>query len=259
MTAVAPLTNYSLCCFRTKLCNNFVNGSCSFKASTCIYSHNNICIRRCPYYLSDMSYIRYLPIICKRVVLGPDFRVLQCDCEHGNECIYSHCLDELLYHPQFYKIIKCKSYQEGKCCYSFCPFVHEEAEQRTIKHFYLPFTKGMDLPPIEYITPVDKIGKIRPNTKSLVKRKEKPIKAANSNSKSAGDVSGMLYNLRINNIIPLEQVAPEEETPQDTISRSSTIEREFVQLVSSIEDVTKETKMSLLENIKKLLESPRLF
>ncbi|KAK1443925.1 hypothetical protein BgAZ_208010 [Babesia gibsoni] len=157
MSNYKVLNKNSISCFRTKMCNSYVSGTCKFTAAKCLYSHCPICTRRCPFYLSDTSFIRYIPVLCKNIVFGPNFEVIAFNCPYGNDCIYSHCLDELLYHPNFYKTIACKDLLEGSCKNPFCPFVHKKSEQRALKHYKVPFSKGIEIPPIKYITLVNRM------------------------------------------------------------------------------------------------------
>ncbi|AFZ79000.1 hypothetical protein BEWA_018450 [Theileria equi strain WA] len=151
------LNDEELRCFRTKMCNNLLNGKCHFKESRCIFSHNSICTRRCPIYLSDTTFIRYIPLFCSHVVLGQNYKTIKSNCPFGNECIYSHSLDEILYHPQFYKTITCEHYVKGGCKHTFCPFVHSDLERRPVDHYKLPFTNNIYIPPNKFITVVDTI------------------------------------------------------------------------------------------------------
>lgn len=174
------LNKNSLSCFRTKMCNSYVSGTCKFTAAKCLYSHCAICTRRCPFYLSDTSFIRYIPVLCKYSVFGPKFEVIELRCPYGNDCIYSHCLDELLYHPNFYKTIACKDLMEGSCKNRFCPFVHKKSEQRTLKHYKVPFSKGMEIPPIKCITLVNRMV----HTKSSSEYPNRPASTSNRHSSS---------------------------------------------------------------------------
>ncbi|CDR93876.1 hypothetical protein BBBOND_0102050 [Babesia bigemina] len=169
------LNKMALSCFRTKQCVHYLRGNCNFTDSKCLYSHQSICVRRCPFYLSDTSYIRYLPLLCRNVVFGPKFEVIEMNCPHGNECVFSHCIDELLYHPNFYKIIPCKDHLLGFCGQGYCPFVHDKSEQRALRHYKLPFAKGVKIPHIKHITVVDRIVRKKPRTDA--RKPNKPSRA----------------------------------------------------------------------------------
>lgn len=176
----------SLSCFRTKMCTSYMEGNCKYTETRCLYSHCPISTRRCPFYLSDTSFIRYIPVLCKNIVFGPNFEVIQLNCPYGNDCIYSHCLDELLYHPIFYKIIACKDLLEGSCKLTFCPFVHKKSEQRTLRHYKVPFSKGLEIPPIKYITLVNRIMYNKGNADSS-KRAAISSKSDNSSTSCSSD------------------------------------------------------------------------
>ncbi|GIX63558.1 zinc finger protein, putative [Babesia caballi] len=158
------LDDDALSCFRTKLCHNYMRGHCRFTDAGCLYSHQSICMRRCPVYLSNTSFVRYIPVLCKYIIFGPNFEVIRANCRYGVDCIYAHCLDELLYHPNFYKTILCKDVLEGRCEQIFCPFAHSKAEQRRLKDYKVPFAKNRKIPPIKHFTLVDKVERGRRNT-----------------------------------------------------------------------------------------------
>ncbi|PFH35599.1 hypothetical protein BESB_052500 [Besnoitia besnoiti] len=220
MACGSLLSEEDLCRFRTKKCRRLVSGACEFGITRCQYSHNQYWSRRCPIYLSDRSFIRYIHVLCPHVTTKqadvgdrPSHAGLGCGrprcvkrqagggppgqqsqhskghgrrrggsgsgkgseacccvdewkeeiivntCPRGGECPFAHSTEEILYHPLFYKMIICEKYREDVCDTYYCPFIHGLAEARQPKHYKLPFTTGIDIPPLPCVTIVAKIEK----------------------------------------------------------------------------------------------------
>ncbi|UKJ90147.1 hypothetical protein MACJ_001078 [Theileria orientalis] len=263
------LNDEELRCFRTKICNNLVKGRCNFKESRCIFSHNTVCTRRCPLYLSNTSFIRYIPLFCSHIVFTQNFRAIKSNCPFGNECIYSHSLDEILYHPQFYKTISCEHHLKGGCKHIFCPFVHDDSERRMIKHYKLPFTNNLYIPPNKYITVVDAINQ-RGGAKKRVESDSSTVHSVNSpplinQYRTFGDTDLQ------NDLIILRGMSMDQGFPNDMVkdvdyyqtrrvsnysSRLSSIEQLLSHITSSIEEPVV-NKDLLYDSIKGILDTPR--
>ncbi|KAL8425308.1 hypothetical protein Efla_001690 [Eimeria flavescens] len=170
MACMPLLSEDDLCRFRTKTCKRLLSGGCDFGLARCQYSHNKQWHRRCPVYVSDHSFIRYVHLLCPKVQLlkasgsgapGGGEAPLQCisSCERGWECPFAHSREEALYHPLVYKTAPCQRYQRGACSLYYCPYVHSESETRRPKCYRLPFTSGIDIPPIPNVVVVSHISK----------------------------------------------------------------------------------------------------
>eukprot|EP00923_Selenidium_pygospionis_P019696 GHVN01034354.1.p1 GENE.GHVN01034354.1~~GHVN01034354.1.p1 ORF type:complete len:608 (-),score=116.38 GHVN01034354.1:185-2008(-) len=133
--------------FRTKPCRREKQKGCEFGRNRCQYSHNDYWPRRCPFYLTDRSALRYLPYTCPQIKLGDNDLIVHNACDRGGHCPFAHSWEEVLYHPLFYKTSICKLFHQGECeCY-YCPYVHGLAEHRLITRTYtLPYTRGILLP-----------------------------------------------------------------------------------------------------------------
>ncbi|CDU17249.1 uncharacterized protein PY17X_0712900 [Plasmodium yoelii] len=64
MACTPLLSENDLYLFRTKQCLRLAKGNCEFGVDRCQYNHNTQWIRRCPYYISLPSYLRYIPVAC---------------------------------------------------------------------------------------------------------------------------------------------------------------------------------------------------
>ncbi|CUV06125.1 unnamed protein product [Cryptosporidium hominis] len=144
--ANALLSIEELTRFRTKLCRRSLREGCDFGPLRCQYSHNVYWPRRCPFYLSDRSALRYLPDIC------PDITILDNEtgkvanfCNRGGYCPYSHSMEEVIYHPLIYKSELCTAFQKGECKTYYCHLIHGLAERRQERIYTLPFTRGINL------------------------------------------------------------------------------------------------------------------
>lgn len=84
-------------------------------------------------------------------------------CSRGGECPFAHSIEEILYHPLFYKMIICENYRKGVCDTYYCPYVHGLAERRRPSEYKLPFTTGIDIPPLPFVTVVSRIEKKKDN------------------------------------------------------------------------------------------------
>uniref|UniRef100_A0A0G4HRF8 C3H1-type domain-containing protein n=1 Tax=Chromera velia CCMP2878 TaxID=1169474 RepID=A0A0G4HRF8_9ALVE len=123
--------------------------TCEFE-ERCQYSHNKFWQRRCPYYISDQSSLRYIPVICRDITVTEEDKILRNDCTQGGSCPFAHTHEEVNYHPLAYKTVNCEFFQKGGCKTFYCPFVHGLAERRTKKTFYFPFAATDDGKPVPH-------------------------------------------------------------------------------------------------------------
>ncbi|CAA9989454.1 zinc finger protein, putative [Plasmodium knowlesi strain H] len=156
MVYATLLSEEDLSRFRTKQCKRLLNGGCNFGIDRCQYSHNEFWNRRCPFYLSDSSFIRYITIMCPDVETKSDGSINSL-CLRGGECPFAHSAEEILYHPLYYKTKRCEDYKKGSCNTYYCPFIHGLAETRIPGTYKLPFTNGISIPNIPNVIIVDKI------------------------------------------------------------------------------------------------------
>ncbi|SBT78258.1 zinc finger protein, putative [Plasmodium ovale] len=156
MVYATLLSEEDLSRFRTKQCKRLLNGGCNFGLDRCQYSHNEFWNRRCPFYLSDSSFIRYITVMCPDVETKSDGSINSL-CLRGGECPFAHSSEEILYHPLFYKTKRCEDYKKGSCNTYYCPYIHGLAETRIPSTYKLPFTNGLNIPNIPNIVIVDKI------------------------------------------------------------------------------------------------------
>ncbi|OEH74121.1 zinc finger domain-containing protein [Cyclospora cayetanensis] len=166
--------------FRTKSCRRLSSGGCDFGLARCQYSHNKWWNRRCPVYVSDHSFIRYVQLICPKVHLPKHVKGSQdgaldglhdgersqegsfkftSTCERGWECPFAHSREEALYHPLFYKTVQCQRFLRGSCSMYYCPFIHGPSERRHPKTYRLPFTAGIPIPKLPNVLVVPHIAK----------------------------------------------------------------------------------------------------
>ncbi|CXI96323.1 zinc finger protein, putative [Plasmodium berghei] len=167
MVYATLLSEEDLSRFRTKQCKRLLNGGCNFGLDRCQYSHNEFWNRRCPFYLSDSSFIRYITVMCPNIETKSDGSINSL-CLRGGECPFAHSTEEILYHPLFYKTKRCEDYKKGSCNTYYCPYVHGLAETRVPGTYKLPFTNGIDIPSIPNIIIVDKIDISNKNNNNLV-------------------------------------------------------------------------------------------
>ncbi|GAW82401.1 D13 protein [Plasmodium gonderi] len=156
MVYATLLSEEDLSRFRTKQCKRLLNGGCNFGIDRCQYSHNEFWNRRCPFYLSDSSFIRYITVMCPDVETKSDGSINSL-CQRGGECPFAHSSEEILYHPLYYKTKRCEDYKKGSCNTYYCPFIHGLAETRNPGTYKLPFTNGINIPNIPNVIIVDKI------------------------------------------------------------------------------------------------------
>ncbi|ANQ09500.1 Zinc finger protein [Plasmodium coatneyi] len=156
MVYATLLSEEDLSRFRTKQCKRLLNGGCNFGIDRCQYSHNEFWNRRCPFYLSDSSFIRYITVMCPDVETKADGSINSL-CLRGGECPFAHSAEEILYHPLYYKTKRCEDYKKGSCNTYYCPFIHGLAETRIPGTYKLPFTNGISIPSIPNVIIVDKI------------------------------------------------------------------------------------------------------
>ncbi|CRG94881.1 zinc finger protein, putative [Plasmodium gallinaceum] len=170
MVYATLLSEEDLSRFRTKQCKRLLNGGCNFGLDRCQYSHNEFWNRRCPFYLSDSSFIRYITIMCPDVETKSDGSINSL-CLRGGECPFAHSSEEILYHPLFYKTKRCEDYKKGSCNTYYCPFIHGLAETRVPGNYKLPFTNGINIPSIPNVIIVDKIDICNKNSNGLINDK----------------------------------------------------------------------------------------
>ncbi|KAH8583916.1 zinc finger protein [Cryptosporidium sp. chipmunk genotype I] len=155
--ANALLSIEELTRFRTKLCRRSLREGCDFGPLRCQYSHNVYWPRRCPFYLSDRSALRYLPDICPDItILDQETGKVANFCNRGGYCPYSHSMEEVIYHPLIYKSELCAAFQKGECKTYYCHLIHGLAERRQERTYTLPFTRGINLKKYPNVKLVDK-------------------------------------------------------------------------------------------------------
>ncbi|CAI7718853.1 zinc finger protein, putative [Plasmodium vivax] len=192
MACTPLLSEEDLYRFRTKQCLRLAKGGCEFGLDRCQYSHNAEWIRRCPYYISLPSYLRYIPVSCpfftkkekqtdeqdeehrstifrnslfltnKDGSVNNNFYKYmeeknQSKCPLGVECPLAHSKEEIDYHPLLYKTKRCEDYKQANCSRYYCPNLHGLAEQRKIKEYFIPFSSKIEIPPYPNVTVVSKI------------------------------------------------------------------------------------------------------
>ena len=137
------LSNEDLCRFRTKPCRRIKKTGCEFGQERCQYSHDAFWPRRCPFYLSDPSSLRYINVMCPLLKTN--------SCTRGGACPFTHSEEEFWYHPLQYKTDLCTDFQAGECRRYYCPKVHGFGERRSLRTYNLPFTQGIDVPRMPYV------------------------------------------------------------------------------------------------------------
>ncbi|CRG98901.1 zinc finger protein, putative [Plasmodium relictum] len=191
MACTPLLSEDDLYRFRTKQCLRLAKGLCEFGLDRCQYSHSTEWIRRCPYYISLPSYLRYIPVSCPYFIKNNNDNeedkekrnniLRNCvfltnkdgsvnnkfykyieetninKCPLGVECPLAHSIDEIDYHPLVYKTKRCENYKQANCNRYYCPNLHGLAEQRKIKEYFIPFSNKIDIPPYPNVTIVSKI------------------------------------------------------------------------------------------------------
>ncbi|EUD67000.1 hypothetical protein C922_02584 [Plasmodium inui San Antonio 1] len=191
MACTPLLSEEDLYRFRTKQCLRLAKGGCEFGLDRCQYSHSAEWIRRCPYYISLPSYLRYIPVPCpffvkkgKQTDQDEEHRNIifrnslfltnndgsvnnnfykyieeknQSKCPLGVECPLAHSTEEIDYHPLLYKTKRCEDYMQAKCNRYYCPNLHGLAEQRKVKEYFIAFCSKIDIPPYPNVTVVSKI------------------------------------------------------------------------------------------------------
>ncbi|KOB87864.1 hypothetical protein PFDG_04384 [Plasmodium falciparum Dd2] len=170
MVNATLLSEEDLSRFRTKQCKILLTGGGNLGFCTYQYSHNEFWNRRCPFYLSDSSFIRYITVMCPDVETRGDGSINSL-CLRGGECPFAHSTEEILYHPLFYKTKRCEDYKKGSCNTYYCPFIHGLAETRVPGTYKLPFTNGIDIPNIPNVIIVDKIDICSKNSSGIINDK----------------------------------------------------------------------------------------
>nr|SPJ13447.1 zinc finger protein, putative [Plasmodium sp. DRC-Itaito] len=191
MACTPLLSEEDLYRFRTKQCLRLAKGLCEFGLDRCQYSHSAEWIRRCPYYISLPSYLRYIPVACpyfiknkneteedkekRNLILKNCVHLTNKDgsvnnkfykyieetninkCPLGVECPLAHSIDEIDYHPLVYKTKRCENYMHANCNKYYCNNLHGLAEQRKIKEYFIPYSNKIDIPAYPNVTIVNKI------------------------------------------------------------------------------------------------------
>ncbi|KAH7647688.1 3 CCH RNA binding domain involved in RNA metabolism [Cryptosporidium bovis] len=139
------LSDSDLCRFRTKPCKRSKQMGCDFGISRCQYSHNIYWPRRCPFYLSNESTIRYIPVLCPDIIIKEDESSVS-HCNRGGGCPFAHSFEEVNYHPLIYKTKLCDQFQRGDCNTYYCHLIHGLAERREPKIYILPYTQNVNVP-----------------------------------------------------------------------------------------------------------------
>lgn len=122
--------------FRTKFCSHSIqhqapehpqqevqpqiHRGCEFGPDRCNYSHNAHWTRRCPVYIKEPSALRYLPLLCSYVLLGPRETIKDNCCPYGALCPFAHSKEEMMYHPLVYKLRPCNAHRHGRCKAFYC-------------------------------------------------------------------------------------------------------------------------------------------
>ncbi|KOB63434.1 hypothetical protein PFHG_05196 [Plasmodium falciparum HB3] len=186
MACTPLLSEEDLYRFRTKQCLRLAKGLCEFGLDRCQYSHSAEWIRRCPYYISLPSYLRYIPVACpyfiknkneteediekRNMILKNCVHLTNKDgsvnnkfykyieetninnCPLGVECPLAHSIDEIDYHPLVYKTKRCENYMHANCNKYYCNNLHGLAEQRKIKEYFIPYSNKIDIPAYPNVT-----------------------------------------------------------------------------------------------------------
>ncbi|KAJ1608329.1 CCH RNA binding domain protein [Cryptosporidium canis] len=139
------LSDSDLCRFRTKPCRRSKQMGCDFGIARCQYSHNIYWPRRCPFYLSNQSTIRYIPVLCPDIIIKEDESSIS-HCNRGGGCPFAHSYEEINYHPLMYKTKICEQFQRGDCNTYYCHLIHGLAERRESKVYLLPYTQNVQVP-----------------------------------------------------------------------------------------------------------------
>ncbi|KEG00835.1 hypothetical protein YYE_04281 [Plasmodium vinckei vinckei] len=136
MACTPLLSENDLYLFRTKQCLRLAKGGCEFGLDRCQYSHNTQWIRRCPYYISLPSYLRYIPVACPYFIKNKDINENKNEEENNKDIerekeILQNCLS--LTNPdgsvnnEFYKYIEENNI--NKCPAGVeCPLAHSIEE-----------------------------------------------------------------------------------------------------------------------------------
>lgn len=76
----------------------------------------------------------YVPFFCPMLAGGQGADSQQkepVECPYGFACVFAHTKDEVLFHPDIFKTILCKEFEEtGECHRFYCPFGHGIEELR---------------------------------------------------------------------------------------------------------------------------------
>lgn len=131
---------------------------CDFGITRCQYSHNIYWPRRCPFYLSNQSTIRYIPVLCPDIIIKEDESSIS-HCNRGGGCPYAHSYEEINYHPLMYKTKICEQFQRGDCNTYYCHLIHGLAERRESKVYILPYTQNVQVPNFPGVVIANRVSK----------------------------------------------------------------------------------------------------
>ncbi|KAF7458833.1 Zinc finger C3H1-type domain containing protein [Cryptosporidium felis] len=152
------LSDNDLCRFRTKPCRRSKQMGCDFGITRCQYSHNIYWPRRCPFYLSNESTIRYIPVLCPDIIIKDDESSIS-HCNRGGGCPFAHSHEEINYHPLMYKTKICEEFQRGDCNTYYCHLIHGLAEKRESRIYILPYAQNVQVPSYPGVVIASKINK----------------------------------------------------------------------------------------------------
>ncbi|TRY51792.1 Zinc finger C3H1-type domain containing protein [Cryptosporidium tyzzeri] len=152
------LSDNDLCRFRTKPCRRSKQMGCDFGITRCQYSHNIYWPRRCPFYLSNQSTIRYIPVLCPDIIIKEDESSIS-HCNRGGGCPFAHSYEEINYHPLMYKTKICEQFQRGDCNTYYCHLIHGLAERRESKVYLLPYTQNVQVPNFPGVVITNRVNK----------------------------------------------------------------------------------------------------
>ncbi|OII75452.1 uncharacterized protein cubi_01973 [Cryptosporidium ubiquitum] len=168
------LSDNDLCRFRTKPCRRSKQMGCDFGITRCQYSHNIYWPRRCPFYLSNQSTIRYIPVLCPDIIIKEDESSIS-HCNRGGGCPFAHSYEEINYHPLMYKTKICEQFQRGDCNTYYCHLIHGLAERRESKVYLLPYTQNIQVPNFPGVLIANRVSKPFVTNNQLSYQAQKPL------------------------------------------------------------------------------------